>query len=139
MRRYVERKTYFQRGVNSAIDYWITEINHFPSADVVPKSEVDRLVDKWIGEENLTQDAMVLRFIEALRDEAKRYEKYYFNHEYDKLIAEAKQEVAREIFEEIEKYVEVALMNGHIETPILCIGHGTFAELKKKYTEIEGE
>ena len=44
-------------------------------------------------------------------------------------------EVAREIFEEIEKVVEVALMNGHIETPILCIGHGTFAELKKKYTE----
>ena len=42
-------------------------------------------------------------------------------------------DVAREIFEEIEKYVEVALMNGHIETPILCIGHGTFAELKKKY------
>ena len=46
-------------------------------------------------------------------------------------------EVARKIFEEIEKYVEVALMNGHIETPILCIGHGTFAELKKKYTEGE--
>ena len=44
-------------------------------------------------------------------------------------------DAAREIFEEIEKYVEVALMNGHIETPILCIGHGTFAELKKKYTE----
>ena len=33
-------------------------------------------------------------------------------------------DVAREIFEEIEKYSEVALMNGHIETPILCIGFG---------------
>ena len=49
------------------------------------------------------------------------------------------EDVAREIFEEIEKYVEVALMNGHIETPILCIGHGTFAELKKKYTESSNE
>ena len=49
--------------------------------------------------------------------------------------ADLRAEVAMEIFEEIEKYVEVALMNGHIETPILCIGHSTFAELKKKYTE----
>ena len=46
-------------------------------------------------------------------------------------------EVAREIFEEIEKCSEVALMNGHIETPILCIGFGVLAELKKKYTESE--
>ena len=42
-------------------------------------------------------------------------------------------DVAREIFEDIEKHSEVALMNGHIETPILCIGFGVFAELKKKY------
>lgn len=40
---------------------------------------------------------------------------------------------ASDIFEEIEKHSEVALMNGHIETPILCIGFGVFAELKKKY------
>ena len=52
-----------------------------------------------------------------------------YNNGYEK----GKADSAREIFEEIEKYVEVALMNGHIETPILCIGHGTFAELKKKY------
>lgn len=37
------------------------------------------------------------------------------------------------IFEEIKMCSEVALMNGHIETPILCIGFGVFAELKKKY------
>jgi hypothetical protein len=53
---------------------------------------------------------------------------------YD-LIQRQRAEVAREIFEEIEKFLEVALMNGHIETPILCIGFGTFFELKKKYTE----
>ena len=46
-------------------------------------------------------------------------------------------EVAEEIFGEIEKCSEVALMNGHIETPILCIGFGVLAELKKKYTESE--
>ena len=52
--------------------------------------------------------------------------------EYDRQL---KAEVAREIFEEIEKFLEVALMNGHIETPILCIGFGTFFELEKKYVE----
>jgi hypothetical protein len=42
-------------------------------------------------------------------------------------------DLAEEIFAEIEKCSEVALMNGHIETPILCIGFGVLAELKKKY------
>ena len=127
-------------------------------ADVVPKSEVDRLVDKWIGEENLTQDAMVLRLIEALQDEAKRYERYYFNHEYDKLIAEAKQEVAREIFEEIEEMLNmqakivcqtrakheetdkillsfIAQLDGRLYSLRVVEEH--IAELKKKYTESE--
>jgi hypothetical protein len=97
-----------------------------PDADVAPKSEVDRLVDKWIGEENLTQDEKTLRLIEALRDEAKRYERYYFNHEYDKLIAEAKQEVAREIFEEVENRIGI----GHDILDVWNI----LDELKKKYT-----
>ncbi len=113
-----------------------------PTADVVPKSEVERLVDKWIGEENLTQDEKTLRLIEAVRDEAKRYERYYFNHEYDKLIAEAKAEGAREIFEEIER-----LLREHSDYEILCDGKSLWyyeeslgediAELKKKYTEGE--
>ena len=46
-------------------------------------------------------------------------------------------DVAREIFEEIEKHSEVALMNGHIDTPILCIGIEVLADLKKKH-ESEG-
>ena len=114
-----------------------------PEADLVPKSEVERLVDKWIGEENLTQDKKTLRLIEALRDEAKRYERYYFNHEYDKLIAEAKAEVAREIFDEIEdilKIVKIPTVNadGYI-TPLQvgywAIDPNDYAVLKKKYTE----
>ena len=105
-------------------------IDRQPTADVVPKSEVERLVDKWIGEENLTQDEKTLRLIEQLRDEAKRYERYYFNHEYDKLIAEAKAEVAREIFEEIEKYTELSIVGGRL------VYWNTLTELKKKYTEV---
>ena len=102
--------------------------------DVAPKSEVDRLVDKWIGSGELTPNEKTLRLIEALRDEAKRYERYYFNHEYDKLIAEAKAEVAREIFDEIESELMVTI------DPIFFDGMARiwvddFCELKKKYTE----
>ena len=34
--------------------------------------------------------------IERLQTEADRYKRYYFNHEYDKLIAEAKSEAIKE-------------------------------------------
>ena len=51
--------------------------------------------------------------------------------------AQLKRDVAREIFEEIDKYSEVALMNGHMDTPILCIGIGVLAELKKKHESEE--
>ena len=113
------------------IEHTMNLIGMQPTADVVPKSEVARLIDKWIGEEKLTQDEKTLRLIEALRDEAKRYERHYFNHEYDKLISEAKFEVAREIFEEIEKIGSMYFRNKltRLEAEY-CI-----AELKKKYTE----
>lgn len=103
------------------------------TADVVPKSEPERLIDKWIGSGELTPDEKTLRLIEALRDEAKRYERYYFNHEYDKLIGEAKAEVAREIFAEIEEHIKAD------RTPSFSRGYygiiNFIAELKKKYTE----
>ena len=125
-------------------------IDRQPTADVAPRSEVERLVDKWIGAEGLTNDEKSLRLIEALKDEAHRYERYYFNHEYDKMIAEAKAEVAREIFEEIDKRFEALLKfypcNGefedakrfvdfhwkHIRHSIMC---DYDAELKKENTE----
>lgn len=125
----------------------IKMIEGLPDADVVPKSEVDRLVDKWIGSGELNPDEKTLRLIEALRDEARRYERYYFNHEYDKLIAEAKTEVAREIFAEIErvignKYNHYVFGNNDldsIEQDAIINFSDTlsdeFSELKKKYTE----
>ena len=126
-------------GLKSAISFAET----LPTADVAPKSEVDRLVDKWIGSGELTPDEKTLRLIEQLRDEAKRYERYYFNHEYDKLIAEAKAEVAREIFEEIKGSIAVHAYTSKSED----YADGAFdtiewvdskiAELEKKYTEGE--
>ena len=90
-------------------------IEDAPTADVVPKSAVERL-----------------------QEEADRYKRYFYRHDYDEMIAEAKAEVAREIFEEIEKYSEVAFAMGDYHTPIYGIGMGVFAALKKKYTEEKG-
>jgi hypothetical protein len=112
-------------------------------ADVVPKSEVDRLVDKWIGEEKLTQDEKTLRLIEVLQDEAKRYERYYFNHEYDKLIAETKQEVAREIIREadtaLHDMAHEYINAGHPEYFAVCemVYHKVIRRIEKKYAESE--
>lgn len=109
------------------------QVKDTPTADVVPKSEPERLIDKWIGSGELTPDEKTLRLIEALRDEAKRYERYYFNHEYDKLIGEAKAEVAREIIDKIESVMFDRFSNIMLGEDIrLCL-----AELKKKYTEGE--
>lgn len=79
-----------------------------PTADVVPRAD-----------------------FEALKDEADRYKRYFYRHDYDEMIAEAKAEVAREIFEKIEK-----LMFGYMVLPLntLAINYDKYTELKKKYT-----
>ncbi len=44
--KYVITETPFQRGVNASVDYWIAEIKHFPEADVVPRAEVEKIVEE---------------------------------------------------------------------------------------------
>lgn len=78
-------------------------IDRQPTADVVPRSEVEELIDE--------------------RD---RYKKYYFRHEYDKWEAEIKQEVAREIFALIKLYKQ-KWASGEI------VPYRFIAELEKKY------
>lgn len=129
MTRYIDEKDIYKLLEPTGVaKVHCAQIDELPRADVVPKSEPDRLIDKWIGSGELTPDEKTLRLIEALRDEAKRYERYYFNHEYDKLIGEAKAEAVREIFEEI--FTKCVDYYGYIEQPKL-------AELKKRY-ESEG-
>lgn len=111
---YIFAETPFQKGVNSAIDYWITEINHFPSADVVPKSEVEALKD----------NNMFLQY--------RRF----------KELSEVRQEVAREIIKDLVDFVDKKerqkLIFGksvwYVESDDLT---DFIAELKKKYTKGE--
>ena len=92
----------FSYGIFASAD----EIGKLPTADVVPKSEVEKL-----------------REINSLLTEAgQAWQKRYDN---------AKAEVAREIFEEIEKALEKNKFQG-----LSCLLN-EFAELKKKYAEVE--
>lgn len=92
----------------------LMEIQNLPTADVVPKSEVD----KWYHEYHaikyaLKQEKMYHRETEKLAD------KYFVE------LQTAKAEVAREIFEEIYEYCFDQF--GYID-------YNALAELKKKYT-----
>ena len=135
----------------------LTEIEYAPIADVVPKSENDRL-EKLFND--MTQEAkgylnrLYGTGIEVLENNLKNAEseierlkqichsyalQYGTVRDQRKVIDEIKADVAREIFEEIEE----ALFNNH------CVDDGTdyptphyfeelkddIAELKKKYTE----
>ena len=91
--------------------------SHFkPTADVVPKSEVEQLNHKYelaVAE----REANVKGFTEEL--------------------AKAKSKIAREIFEEIDYLMlDGAIANKY---PAKVINPDKYAELKKKYTESENK
>ncbi len=116
MARYIDAEALtaeFKRltlGENSLIERVFADgvyavIETFPAADVVPKSEV------FLA----SSDAMKM-LIEC--------HGYYLTHD-----ADVKREVAREIFEEIER---------EIKNHGITYAQRKIAELKKKYTEGEG-
>ena len=98
-----------------------------PLPDVVPKSEVDKLHEVIFMKEDLMQSIAKER-----------------NHYYDEL-QKTKQEVAREIFEEIDsilerlkKVVYKGEVVGDFEKPVFAMCYlSKYEELKKKYTEGE--
>jgi hypothetical protein len=133
------------------VKYDTEKCEHYTSADVVPKSEVERLeytltgvmhsVDKWLDGEELKQDEVnraitmrekTLLIIENAKS-GYEYLKKLLDDKCDRCIEGEKQRVvrvAREIFEDIEKYYK--------EKIYLLMDMPTYlAELKKKYTESE--
>ena len=135
-----------------------------PTADVVPKSEVDRLeltlqgvmwsVDKWLDGEELKQDEVnraitmrekTLRIIEDAKSEIERLEKdnkkLTINMNAFGLTAirqkEEKDALAREIFEDMQSCLIQRHWNG-LDIVSFEFDAVKYAELKKKYTK-EGE
>ncbi len=93
------------------------------TADVVPKSEVERWYHEYhVVKDELKQERMEYRATEKLAD------KYFLE------LQTAKVEVAREIFEEIEKHI---LENCCVTDDDVDGIWKHIAELKKKYTEGE--
>ena len=84
----------------------VADIVRIDTADVVPKSEVEQLKIE----------------LEAMRTSANAYKMHYEN---------AKQEVAREIFDEIEKYW---IKSDTLPDCARLVDLDKIAELKKKYT-----
>lgn len=100
-RRYADNSTYWQNG-----DCPIYK----PTADVVPKSEVEEIVRQWKEEANCWQN----NYITEIRANE-----------------QIKAEIAREIFEEIDSNFYYDDVGDYV------IDHMDYQELKKKYTESE--
>lgn len=101
-------------------------IHYTPTADVVPKSEVLEMQKEQLGrlKEIKSEIERVTVEYEAMRGAANSYKMHY---------EQAKAEVAREIFEEIEKNI---YWIESIYQKIPCLPNGYIAELKKKYTGV---
>lgn len=141
IRDLIDNKEFYPALVKSAIE-------NAPTEDVVPESEVelDEIAYKSLQElydndvKELSDNNERLRAeVEELTEERDKYKKYYFRHEYDKWEAEIKQEVAREIFEKIEKLLCANASGEFREESKSWFDYfdlhlsEDFAELKKKY------
>ena len=130
-------------------------------ADVVPKSEVDKLeytltgvmhsVDKWLDGEELKQDEVnraitmrekTLRIVEQYKDKLEDYKDcwYKIHDSYNADCLESynkgRQKSAREIFEDMQSCLIQRHWNG-LDIVTFEFDAVKYAELKKKYTESE--
>ena len=114
-------------------------IDKHPTADVVPKSEVEQLKRNLEQCENGYRQQMHLlqckladaeSEVKALKDNIKFLQDRRFQE-----LSEVRQEVAREIFEEIDE-LDIQLNNGDLDIKYFS---SAVAELKKQYTESEGK
>lgn len=80
------------------------------TADVIPKSEVERL-----------------------QEEANRYKRYFFRHDYDEMIAEVLDKLDRFINSNCIEIKDERGIKGYVTSGV----HFAIAEFKKKYTEGE--
>ena len=121
----------------------VADIVRIDTADVVPKSEVDKLkieiealkiANEKMYAANKEQRAEIDSFLESVDElQADKADVTYFKKQ---LIANAKSEVAMEIFEEIEKYW---IKSDILPDCVRLVDLDKIAEPKKKYTKQSGE
>ena len=149
MARYIDAdklaKTYMMKGKDKLrIATVINELELAPTADVVPKSEVEKLkvINKLLEQDIADRDEMLESKVEEVYADFMRDYKC-MREELDGLYDEysnIKSEVAREIFEEIEKvildntYPDFNAKHKPVNVWKATTGYDAFYELKKKYT-----
>ena len=134
----------FANGISAAIN----EINRLPNADVVPKGEVESIItlnsqleEKVFEERGKVErlHGILLQFTDIVHkwgtknniDTSEISLVPIMNEEADSIIQKANQDVAREIFEEID---ELIFQHGRGDLADKYF-YLAVAELKKKYTE----
>lgn len=112
--KYKKPTNEYTRGCNDVCEWAIRTIENMPTADVVPKSEVEEL-KAIIADHKASEE---------------RWEELYSN---------TKSEVAREIFEEIEKILakNIGCNSNTIAFYKVDKVDDAIAELEKKYTDRE--
>lgn len=130
-------------GARNGID--TSEISLVP----ILQKEADGIVGKMEQEIETLKDnnEHIAALLEEAKDEANRYKRYYFHHDYDKMIAEAKAEVAREFIEIINDRIDNIRARipygGRAQGKTLAVEkmrllESLKVEIAKKYTEDEG-
>lgn len=99
-----------------------------PTADVVPRE--DYADQKAMGDMCAEVIARQDKDIERLREEANRFKRYFFRHDYDEMIAEVLDELDRFINSNCIEIKDDRGIKGYVTSGV----HFAISELKKKYT-----
>ena len=84
-----------------------------------------------IPKDTLTADVVPKSEVERLQEEADRYKRYFFRHDYDEMIAEVLDKLDRFINSNCIEIKDERGIKGYVTSGV----HFAIAEFKKKYTE----
>lgn len=123
-----EGKDGWKNGVPYEWAYALTIIDNAPTADVAPRADFadQKARADMCAEVIARQD----KEIEKLQDKVKRYKRYYFRHDYDKMIVE--------VLDELDRFINSNCIVIKDERGIKCYVtggvHFAISDFKKKYT-----
>jgi hypothetical protein len=109
----------------------VDDLHYLPTADVVPRADFadQKARADMCAEVIARQD----KEIEKLQDKVKRYKRYYFHHDYDKMIVEVLDELDRFINSNCIVIKDERGIKGYVTSGI----HFAISDFKKKYTDAE--
>ena len=122
-------KIYLHTVVEEYKKTFLKLIEEQPTADVAPREDFAN--EKAMGDMCAEVIARQDKEIERLQNEANRYRRYYFRHDYDEMIAEVLDKLDRFIDSNCIEIKDERGIKGYVTSGV----HFAIAELKKKYSE----